>query len=66
MDYISALEKALAKKSKVNFLPLQPGDVQDTHANLDNIKDHFNYKPNTSVLKGVSNFVKWYKSYYKK
>tara|TARA_B100000575_G_C23080304_1_gene622407 strand:- start:175 stop:1185 length:1011 start_codon:yes stop_codon:yes gene_type:complete len=65
MDYISALEKTLDKKARINFLPLQPGDVPDTYANVDNIVNKFNYKPNTSVFEGVSNFVKWYKNYYK-
>ena len=65
MDYIDALEKTLGKKAKINFLPLQPGDVPDTYANVDNLKKQFNYKPTTSVLKGVSNFITWYKGYYK-
>jgi len=64
MDYIDALEKTLGKKAKINFLPLQPGDVPDTYANVDNLKKQFNYKPTTSVLKGVSNFITWYKGYY--
>jgi len=64
MDYIDALEKALGKKAKLNFLPLQPGDVPDTYANVDNLKEKFNYKPSTTVIEGVSNFVKWYKDYY--
>ena len=66
MDYIDALEKALGKKAKLNFLPLQPGDVPDTYADVDNLKKKFNYKPSTSVVDGVSNFVKWYKNYYQK
>ncbi len=65
MDYIDALEKNLGKKAKINFLPLQPGDVQDTYANTDNLNEKFNYKPTTSVIDGVSSFVKWYKDYYK-
>ena len=65
MDYISALEKILEKKAKINFLPLQKGDVPDTHANVDNLIKKFNYKPSTSVFDGVSKFVKWYKDYYK-
>ena len=64
MDYINALEKALGKKAKVNFLPLQPGDVPDTYANSDNMKEKFNYKPSTSFIDGVAQFVKWYKDYY--
>ncbi len=64
MEYISALEKILGKKAKINFLPLQKGDVPDTYANIDNLSREFNYKPTTSVVEGVSNFVKWYKDYF--
>ena len=65
MDYISALEKTLEKKAIINFLPLQPGDVPDTFANINNLKEKFNYKPNTPVLEGIRCFVKWYRDYYK-
>ena len=64
MDYIDALEKALGKKAKLNFLPLQPGDVPNTYASIESLNDSFNYKPSTTVVEGVSNFVKWYKDYY--
>ena len=64
MDYIHALEKNLSKKANINFLPLQPGDVPDTYASVDNLKKQFNYKPSTSIDEGVSKFVKWYKEYY--
>ena len=66
MDYIYALETALEKKAKINFLPLQPGDVPDTFADVTNLKNVFNYSPNTSVTDGVNEFVKWYKKYYLK
>ena len=65
MDYIYALEKNLKKKAKINFLPLQAGDVQDTYANVDNLKKKFKYNPSTSINEGVYNFVKWYKNYFK-
>ena len=65
MDYLDALQKILGKKAKINFLPLQPGDVPDTYASVDNLKKKFNYQPKTTVTQGVSNFVKWYKDYYK-
>lgn len=65
MDYIDALEKTLGKKAKLNFLPLQLGDVKDTYASVDNLKEKFNYKPTTTVFDGVSKFVKWYIDYYK-
>ena len=64
MDYINALEKTLDKKAKINFLPLQPGDVPDTYASVKNLEKEFNYIPTTSVIEGVTNFVKWYKDYY--
>ena len=66
MDYIDALEKNLGKKANINFLPLQLGDVADTYANIDNLDKQFNYKPSTSVIEGISNFVKWYKNYFSK
>ena len=66
MDYINALEKILGKKAKINFLPLQPGDVPNTFANVDNLKNKFNYMPSTTVSSGVSEFVNWYKDYYEK
>ena len=65
MDYINALEKTLAKKAKINFLPLQLGDVPDTNASVNNLEKHINYKPSTTVIEGISKFVKWYKDYYK-
>jgi UDP-glucuronate 4-epimerase len=64
MDYIDALEKILEKKAKINFLPLQLGDVSDTCANIDNLEKKFKYKPSTSVIEGVSKFIEWYKNYY--
>jgi len=65
MDYIDALEKTLEKKAIINFLPLQAGDVPNTYADTVNLNKNFNYKPSTSVFEGVSNFVKWYKDYFK-
>ena len=65
MKYIEALEKSIGKKAKINFLPLQKGDVQDTHANVDKLKLKFDYKASTEINEGIDNFVKWYKNYYK-
>ena len=66
MSYIRALEQALKKKAKINFLPLQPGDVPNTYADIKNLHEKFNYMPKTSVEEGVNNFVKWYKEFYQK
>ena len=64
MDYVDAIEKALGKKAKINYLPLQQGDVPDTFADINNLKKRLNYKPSVSVIEGVANFVKWYQEYY--
>jgi UDP-glucuronate 4-epimerase len=63
MDYIEALENSLGKKALKEFLPLQPGDVPETYADIDDLVEHFSYKPNTSVNQGVENFANWYKKY---
>ena len=65
MDYIGALEKALGNKAEMNLLPLQPGDVPDTYANVDDLVEQFDYKPGTQVEEGVARFINWYKQYYK-
>ena len=65
MSYIDALEKALGKKAIKNLLPLQPGDVPDTFASVNDLVDQFEYKPSTPVEQGVSNFVRWYREYFK-
>ena len=64
MDYIAALEKALGKKASMDMLPLQPGDVPDTYADVTDLAEHFNYKPDTPVEEGVAKFVAWYRHYY--
>ena len=65
MDYIAALEKALGKKAKKEFLPLQAGDVPATYANVDDLVEQFHYKPATSVEDGITRFVSWYRDYFK-
>ncbi|MFT3848120.1 MAG: NAD-dependent epimerase [Propionivibrio sp.] len=65
MDYIGAIEKALGKKAEIELLPLQPGDVPDTYANVDDLVEQFDYKPATTVESGISRFVAWYRDYFK-
>ncbi len=64
-DYIAAIEKCLGKKAIKNYLPLQPGDVPATNADVSELVNNFNYKPNTSINDGIEMFIKWYKDYYK-
>ena len=65
MTYIGALEKALGKEAQKNLLPLQPGDVPDTYANVDDLVADMGYKPATEVVDGVNRFVAWYRDYFK-
>ncbi|MGO2264649.1 NAD-dependent epimerase [Halomonas sp.] len=64
MDYIAAIEKAMGKEAEKELLPMQPGDVPDTYANVDELIEQFDYQPATPVEEGVANFVQWYKEFY--
>jgi len=64
MRYIEILEDCLGKKAEKNLLPMQPGDVPDTYANVDALINDVSYKPSTTVEEGVERFVKWYRDYY--
>lgn len=65
MDFIHAIEETLGIEAQKNYLPLQPGDVPKTWANVDNLRNDMGYQPTTSVKEGVKKFIEWYKSYYK-
>jgi UDP-glucuronate 4-epimerase len=64
LRYIEVLEECLGRTAKKNFLPLQPGDVPVTRADVDDLARDFGYRPRTSVQEGVARFVKWYRAYY--
>jgi UDP-glucuronate 4-epimerase len=64
IDYIVALERALGRKAIIELLPLQPGDVTHTFADMADFFEHFHYKPTTPVDQGVANFVTWYRNYF--
>ena len=63
--YIEVLEDCLGRKAKRNLLPLQPGDVPDTYADVDALVNDIGYRPATSIEVGVRRFVDWYKDYYR-
>jgi len=63
-EYISVLEDCLGKKAEQNLLPLQPGDVPDTYANVEALVQDTGYKPETTIQEGIANFVEWYREYY--
>ena len=63
MDYISAIEDALGITAEKELLPLQPGDVPDTFADVDDLVRDYDYKPSINVKEGVEKFIDWYKEY---
>jgi UDP-glucuronate 4-epimerase len=65
MDFITEIETQTGIEAIKQMLPMQPGDVTRTWADVSALAKDFNYKPNTSVSEGVSKFVNWYKNYYK-
>lgn len=64
LRYIEVLEECLGRKAEKNFLPMQPGDVPATFANVDDLVEDFNYKPATTLEYGIGKFVDWYKDYF--
>ena len=66
LDYIKCLEKSLGKIAKKEMMPLQPGDVLDTYANIDDFVRDFNYKPMINIADGIESFCKWYLDFYAK
>lgn len=64
LRYIEILEDCLGKKAEKNLLPMQPGDVPETHADVSELIDDVSYQPTTSVEEGIRRFVEWYRDYY--
>ena len=64
MEYIGAIEKKLNKEAVKEYLPMQPGDVPRTEADVTDLMADLNYKPNTTIQKGIENFIEWYKPYF--
>lgn len=64
MDFIKYLEISMGKEAKKEFLPMQPGDVYRTYADVSDLERDIKFKPNTSLNEGLGYFVNWYKEYY--
>jgi UDP-glucuronate 4-epimerase len=64
MHYIEVLERCLGEKAQMNLLPLQPGDVPDTYADVADLVRDTGYRPDTAVEDGIADFVEWYREYY--
>lgn len=65
LRYIEVLEQCLGRKAEMRLLPLQPGDVPDTEADISDLIERVGYRPQVSVEEGVGRFVEWYRSYYR-
>jgi UDP-glucuronate 4-epimerase len=64
MDFIQAIERALGIEARKNLLPMQPGDVPATYADVSALTEWTGFTPRTEVIEGVTNFVRWYRDYY--
>jgi UDP-glucuronate 4-epimerase len=64
LDFIAAIEAALGKQAIKNFMPMQPGDVPATYADVDDLISDVGFKPDTPIDEGIEKFVQWYKRYY--
>jgi len=65
LRFIEIIEECLGKKARKNLLPLQPGDVPATYANIDDLMRDVGFKPSTTLEEGIPRFIAWYKDYYK-
>ena len=65
MRFIGILERCLGREAQKNFLPMQPGDVPATYADVDDLIEDVNYSPHTPIEEGIARFVAWYKEYYR-
>ena len=64
MDYIAALENALGKEAEKEYLPMQPGDVYQTYADVSDLIRDFDFKPDTTIQEGLMRFAEWFLPYY--
>ncbi|MDN6502476.1 MAG: GDP-mannose 4,6-dehydratase, partial [Tetragenococcus koreensis] len=64
MEFVEAIENKLGKVAKKNYMDLQPGDVPETYANVDDLYRDIDFKPETTIQEGVDEFIDWYLEYY--
>ena len=64
MEFIELLEEKLGREAEKNFMPMQPGDVRETWADVDGLREAVGYEPSTSLEEGLEKFVRWYEDYY--
>lgn len=66
LAFIETLENIIGIEAKKEYLPMQPGDVYQTYADVSELEKNFNFKPQTSIMEGLTRFVKWYREFYHK
>lgn len=64
MDYIAVLERCLGRQAKKEYLPMQPGDVYETYADVQELMNDYGFKPSTTIEEGLGRFAEWFLSYY--
>lgn len=64
MDYIAVLEKCLGRTARKEYLPMQPGDVYETYADVQELMNDYGFKPSTTIEEGLGRFAEWFLSYY--
>ena len=65
MDFIAVLESCLGRKARKEFLPMQPGDVYETYADVRDLMEDFGFKPSTTIEEGLKKFADWFLEYYR-
>ena len=63
MNVVYLIERKIGKKAIIEFQPMQPGDVEKTHANIDKAKSKLGFTPKTNIEDGIGNFIDWYLEY---
>ncbi len=65
MDFIAVLENCLGRKARKEYLPMQPGDVYETYADVRDLMEDFGFKPSTTIEEGLKKFADWFLGYYR-
>jgi UDP-glucuronate 4-epimerase len=65
LEVVRLLEEAIGKKAKRELLPMQPGDVPATYADVDDLMREVDFRPNTPIVEGIGRFIEWYRSYHR-
>ena len=64
MDMIGLIEKELSKKAEIEFLPMQPGDIEESFAEIKFASEKLSFYPNVRISEGIPKFISWYKQFY--